>query len=206
MDIMLSALQHYAFCPRQCALLHLDMVWIDNGLTAEGRLLHENVHIDKNKMRDGVKIVTNLELRSYRLELHGRADVVEFHKKNGEIWQPYPVEYKKGNIKKDTDADIVQLCAQALCLEEMLDVKISEGALYYAKTKKRHKVIFDDALRGRTEQIINDVKKMLESHTTPPPPINCSGCDACSVNSMCMPTVFKRKASDYVKEMCEEWS
>lgn len=203
---MLSALQHYAFCSRQCALLHTEMIWLENGLTAEGRLLHENVHAEDSYMRDGVKIVTNLELRSFRLELHGRADVVEFHQKNGGIWQPYPIEYKKGNIKKDCDADIVQLCGQALCLEEMLHTNITEGALYYAKPKRRHKVIFDDALRERTKQIITDVKKMLESNTTPPPPRDCKGCDACSVNSMCMPAVFKRRASDYIKEMCGDWS
>lgn len=202
---MLSSLQHYAFCPRRCALLHLEMIWVENIHTAQGRLLHENVHVDGKHIRDGVKIVTDLELHSQRLELHGRADVVEFQK-TGNIWLPYPVEYKKGSQKKGSEADFIQLCAQAMCLEEMLNVQIPEGAIFYITPKRRHKVDFDYTLRKRTEQIIIDVKEMLKSGDTPRPSKNCYGCDACSINSMCMPTLFNRKVSDYIKEICGDWS
>lgn len=119
MEITLSAVQHYAFCPRQCALIHLEQIWQENSHTVLGRLMHETAHGGSHRMRDGVKVVTDLEVRSVRLGLHGRADVVEFHR--GEAgWRPYPVEYKKGRPHAGSDADAVQLCAQALCLEEML--------------------------------------------------------------------------------------
>lgn len=149
MDIMLSALQHYAFCPRQCALIHLEQVWEDNEHTAEGTLMHENAHGEKSRMRNGVKIASDLELRSTRLGLRGRADVVEFHRART-MWTPYPVEYKKGHPHKGNDADAVQLCAQALCLEEMLDVQIQEGALFYGEARRRRVVQFDEHLRQRT--------------------------------------------------------
>ena len=102
-EIMLSALQHYAFCPRQCALIHLEQVWLENGHTAEGRLMHETAHGGEARMRDGMKVVTDLELKSERLGLYGRADVVEFRRLNG-VWVPYPVEYKKGRPHKDCNA------------------------------------------------------------------------------------------------------
>ena len=137
MDILLSALQHYAFCPRQCALIHLEQVWEENAHTAEGRLMHEQAHSGRSRLRDGVRIATDLELRSTRLGLHGKADVVEFHRV-GAAWLPYPVEYKKGSPYKGTDADAVQLCAQAFCLEEMLGMPIEEGALFYGATRRTY--------------------------------------------------------------------
>lgn len=202
MDIPLSALQHYVFCPRQCALIHLEQTWQENSHTAEGRLMHETVHAGGSRMRDGVKIVTDLELRSSRLGLHGRADVVEFHR-DGEVWRPYPVEYKKGRPYKGTDADDVQLCAQALCIEEMLDVEIPEGALFYGEAKRRHVVTFDRAMRSRTGEVIAAVRAMLESGQTPPP-LELPGCRSCSLNTWCMPKLFDGKAASvYVKSLCE---
>ena len=201
MDIMLSALQHYAFCPRQCALIHLEQVWEDNEHTAEGTLMHENAHGEKSRMRNGVKIASDLELRSTRLGLRGRADVVEFHRA-GTMWTPYPVEYKKGHPHKGIDADAVQLCAQALCLEEMLDVQIQEGALFYGEARRRRVVQFDEHLRPRTEALVSAVRAMLESGRTPPPKA-LPGCNSCSLKDWCLPELFCHAASDYLQKLCE---
>lgn len=202
MDIMLSALQHYAFCPRQCALIHLEQVWEENAHTTEGTLMHENAHSGKNRMRDGVRIATDLELHSARLGLYGRADVVEF-RRVGPIWKPYPVEYKKGHPHKGSDADDVQLCAQALCLEEMLDVSLNEGALFYGEARRRRVVSFDEALRKRTEEVASAVRVMLEVGKTPLPQKS-PWCSSCSLKECCMPELFSRTASDYLRKLCEE--
>lgn len=201
MDITLSALQHYAMCPRQCALIHLEQVWDENAHTAAGALLHENAHSGKSRMRDGVKIATDLELHSARLGLHGRADVVEFHRA-GAAWMPYPVEYKKGHPHKGSDADAVQLCAQALCLEEMLGVQIGEGALFYGEARRRHVVPFDVALRQRTEEVVFAVRAMFEVGKTPLPKL-LPWCDACSLQAWCLPELCGHSASEYLQALCE---
>ncbi|MGN0009525.1 MAG: CRISPR-associated protein Cas4 [Desulfovibrionaceae bacterium] len=201
MDILLSALQHYAFCPRQCALIHLEQVWEENAHTAEGRLMHEQAHSGRSRLRDGVRIATDLELRSTRLGLHGKADVVEFHRV-GAAWLPYPVEYKKGSPYKGTDADAVQLCAQAFCLEEMLGMPIEEGALFYGATRRRHEVRFDAALRQRTEEVATAVRAMLASGKTPRPRV-LPWCMSCSLREWCLPEVTGQTASDYLQQLCE---
>ena len=202
MDVMLSALQHYAFCPRQCALIYLEQVWEENGATALGRLMHETAHEGGSRMRDGVKVVTDLELRCARLGLHGRADVVEFRRAPGG-WAPYPVEYKKGRPRAGSDADEVQLCGQALCLEEMLGTAIPEGALFYGEARRRHVVSFDAGLRARTEEVARAVRAMLEAGITPPP-VERPVCDACSLNGSCLPGLTAGRASAYVRRLCEE--
>lgn len=203
MEITLSAVQHYAFCPRQCALIHLEQIWQENSHTALGRLMHETAHGGGHRMRDGVKVVTDLEVRSVRLGLHGRADVVEFHR--GEAgWRPYPVEYKKGRPHAGSDADAVQLCAQALCLEEMLGVDIPEGALFYGEPRRRRPVAFAGALRERTEAVIAAVRAMLASGETPPPAPR-PWCGACSLREWCLPELGSGQASAYVRSLCEEW-
>src|SRR3974390_3797971 len=116
--IMISALQHYAFCPRQCALIHIEQIWTESGLTAEGRLLHERVHEAGNESRGDLRIARGVQLRSLKLGLIGMADVIEFHKTASGIWQPFPVEYKRGKPKND-HSDSIQICAQGICLEEM---------------------------------------------------------------------------------------
>lgn len=153
-------------------------------------------------MRDGVKVVTDLELRSSRLGLHGKADVVEF-RRDGAVWKPYPVEYKKGRPHKGTDADDVQLCAQALCLEEMLGVEILEGALFYGEARRRRVVVFDKALRERTMEVAHAVRTMLRSGQTPLPQ-KLPWCESCSLNIWCMPGLPERKASAYVQGLCGE--
>ena len=199
---MLSALQHYAFCPRQCALIHLEQVWQENSHTLLGKILHEKAHNGSRRMREGVKIVTDLELHSIRLGLHGRADVVEFHQSDAD-WKPYPVEYKKGPLRKNFEPDTIQLCAQAMCLEEMLDVHIQEGAIFYGEAKRRHVVILDKVLRRRTEEIIRAVRQMLENGRTPPP-TRMPQCNSCSLKELCLPDIIHLKASSYIKALCEE--
>ena len=201
-EVMLSALQHYAYCPRQCALIHLEQVWVENGHTMEGRVMHEHVHDSGSRMRDGIKIVTDLELRSERLGLCGRADVVEFHR-CGKVWHPYPVEYKKGRPHRGCDADSVQLCGQALCLEEMLGVSIREGALYYGQTRRRITVEFTEERRRRTEEVARAVHELFARGMTPPP-YERQGCEACSLQEECLPELSELKASYYVQTLCGE--
>jgi len=148
--IQLSALQNMVFCSRQCALIHIEQVWSENRLTAEGRLMHERTHEEGGESRGNVRIERAVMLRSLRLGLVGMADVVEFHRLEDGRWQPFPVEYKHGKPKVD-DCDKVQLCAQAICLEEMLNVEIPGGALFYGKTRRRLDVAFDSDLRQETE-------------------------------------------------------
>ena len=141
--IMLSALQHYLYCPRQCALIHLEQVWAENRFTAEGRVLHERADSEEKARQGRVRTVRTLPIASARLGLSGQADVVEFHA-DGSV---YPVEYKRGRPKANR-CDEVQLCAQALCLEEMLRLRIESGALFYGEKRRRKAVAFDAAAQG----------------------------------------------------------
>ncbi len=168
--LMLSALQHLLFCPRQCALIHIEQAWTENRFTAEGRVLHERVHTAATDSRTAVRVEYDMPLRSLRLGLSGRADIVEMHLQDNKTWQPFPVEYKRGRPKKD-DSDRVQLCAQALCLEEMLACTVPEGALYYGQKKRRTPVLFDDRLRRITEETAARLHDLLSSTITPAPAI-----------------------------------
>ena len=191
--IQLSALQHYIFCPRQCALIHIEQLWTENLFTAQGRIMHERVHDAGRESRGDVRIEHGVPLCSMRLGLSGKADVVEFHRQPNGLWLPFPVEYKRGKPKPD-DCDTVQLCAQALCLEEMLKVVIPAGALFYGKTRRRTDVRFVESLRQKTEETAMQVRKLLESGKTPEPEYS-SKCESCSLIKMCLPkTVGKRQA------------
>jgi CRISPR-associated exonuclease Cas4 len=178
--IPISALQHYLFCPRQCALIHVEQSWAEDGATAEGRLLHERIDAGKPDRRQGVKILRSLTIRSFTLGVTGKADVVELHGA-----QPYPVEYKRGSPKTH-HADAVQLCAQAICLEEMFGVPIPEGALFYGQTRRRSVVAFDPALRALTEQVAADARQMIAAQITPPP-VYTPACEKCSMQEICRP-------------------
>lgn len=182
--VPLSALQHYLFCPRQCALIHVERIWTEDGATAEGRLLHERVDDGRPDRRDGVRIVRALALRSLSLGVTGKADVVEFHGRGAQA-RPYPVEYKRGRPKAHR-ADEVQLCAQAICLEEMFGVSVAEGALFYGQTRRRVRVEFDAGLRALTVQIAADVRSMIAESLTPPP-IYKPACPRCSLVEDCRP-------------------
>ncbi len=190
--IMLSAVQHFVFCPRQCALIHLEQQWTENIFTAEGRVMHERVDAGKDSYRPGVKTTRSVPLRSLELGVSGVADVVEWHGKAGDL-QPFPVEYKRGKPKAH-DADNIQLCLQALCLEEMLHCRIERGALFYGKTWHRYDVSFDDALRQKTIQAVKGTHRMFESGVTPLPEPD-PKCKQCSLSEQCMPdTISKKKA------------
>jgi CRISPR-associated exonuclease Cas4 len=202
--IMLSALQHMVFCPRQCALIHIEQVWAENRQTAEGRIMHERVHEENRESRGSLRIEYGVPLRSLRLGLIGKADIVEFHRLEDGTWQPFPVEYKRGKPKAD-DCDKVQLCAQALCLEEMLNVRILEGALYYGKTHRRLDVLFDDTLRRKTEDTARFVRALIESGKTPAP-VYTKKCENCSLVAECLPKTMgkKRSVKSYMKRILGE--
>lgn len=203
-SIPISALQHYLYCPRQCALIHLEQLWTENVYTAEGRQLHEKAHEAATESRGDCKTATGLPLRSQALGLTGQADVVEFHRRDGG-WQPYPVEYKRGR-PKSIDADRIQLCAQALCLEEMLDVAIAEGALFYGKIRRRQVVPMDEALREETRKTAEAVHNLMrQGATPPPPPLGTANaiCPACSLRDACMPLVQRKSAAAYLQSVLE---
>ena len=191
--IQLSSLQHYVFCPRQCALIHVEQVWSENRFTAEGRIMHDKVHEGGHESRGDVRIERSAPLHSLRLGLSGRADVVEFHLQPDGRWKPSPVEYKRGKPKAD-DCDRVQLCAQAQCLEEMMNVKIPSGAIFYGKSRHRHDVLFDDALRRKTEEIAERVHELIESRVTPKPVYE-QKCKRCSLLEICLPKTIGKTRS-----------
>ena len=200
----ISALQHLHFCPRQCALIHVEQAWVENRFTAEGRIMHERVGAGGQASRSDVRVEYGVPLRSLRLGVTGKADVVEFHRKTGAgkskkvIWQPIPVEYKRGKPKKD-NFDKVQLCAQAICLEEMLDVEIPNGALFYGRTRRRQDVETDDALRLETENAAVELHKLFTAGITPKPVFE-KKCKSCSFINLCLPKTLngERSAINYL--------
>lgn len=200
----ISALQHLLFCPRQCALIHIEQAWSENLFTAQGRILHEKVHSETAERRRDVRVEYGMSLRSLRLGMVGKADVVEFHRTPSGDWRPFPVEYKRGRKKPD-NRDNVQLCAQALCLEEMLHAAIPRGAIYYGKERHRTDVEFDEALRKETEATAGRLRRLIASGKTPPPVYE-EKCDTCSLMGICLPkTIEKGKSvSQYFTAMVKE--
>jgi len=197
--IMISALQHYVYCPRQCGLIHVDDVWNENLFTTRGNILHEKVDTDTYETRGTKKTVRGLRIHSFRLGITGRCDVVEFRetKKGDEIM---PVEFKSGEPKEDI-RDKVQLCAQALCLEEMLNTNISHGAFFYGKIRRRNIIEIDDELRTQTENIINAVREIISKKIIPTSEYS-SKCRNCSLEDICQPKAMnKRKLNAYIKEL-----
>lgn len=194
----ISALQHLLFCERQCALIHVERLWSENRLTVEGRLLHEKAHDGPGESRGKLRISRGLPLRSLRLGLVGVADVVEFQANESGQAVPFPVEYKRGRPKSH-DADRVQLCAQALCLEEMFELVVPRGALFYGETRRRRDVLMDASLRRLTEQACARLHEMVSSRLTPRATRE-KKCDACSLLHLCLPDVLApaRSASRYV--------
>lgn len=191
--IPISALQHYLYCPRQCALIHVEQLWAESRHTAEGRVLHERADKPRGERRRGVRTVTAMPLAHAALGITGIADVVEFHPGPGGE-RAFPVEYKRGRPKAHR-ADEVQLCAQALCLEAMLGQAIAGGALFYGETRRRTDVALDDELRRLTCDTIDATRAMLASGTTPTAQYNARLCDACSLLDLCQPHLLGRKTS-----------
>jgi CRISPR-associated exonuclease Cas4 len=183
--VALSALQHYLFCPRQCALIHVEQAWAENAATAEGRVAHERVHATEAETRRGVRTVTGMPLRSDRLGVAGIADLVEL-RRDGRGWRPYPVEHKRGRPKSHR-ADEVQLCAQAMALEEMFDVAIAEGALFYGQPRRRTVVAFNGELRALTQEVADATRALLAAGRTPRMEYDKRRCDACSLLDLCRP-------------------
>lgn len=183
--IPLSALQHWVYCPRQCALIHVEQVFEENLFTQRGQALHKRVDDPGFELRDGLRIERALPLFCDRLGLVGKADVVEFLPDG----TPYPVEYKHGSRHKRADiaaCDDLQLAAQALCLEEMFGKPVPEGALYYASSRRRRIVAVDADLRATTELTAAAVRHLLQSGVMPPP-LNDDHCRACSLRDLCQP-------------------
>jgi len=200
----LSALQHYLFCPRQCALIHVERQWFENKFTAEGKVMHDRVDKGGDRDQGSIKIEYSLPLACHELGLVGQADVVEFHlmDKKSKTWVPYPVEYKRGKPKKD-NSDKVQLCAQALCLEEMYQTRIPEGALFYGKTRRRQQVFLNSELRQETIETARLLHIMIRERITPEPFYDAK-CESCSFLDFCMPRVCKGKSvKSYLKKMME---
>lgn len=195
--ILISALQHHAFCPRQCALIHIERVWEENTLTAEGRVLHDRAHAGGGETRPGIRIARSLPLQSVRHGLQGVADIVEFHRipnaPPGTPPRPFPVEYKRGQPKPN-NIDAVQLCAQALCLEEMLGLAIPAGALFYGETRRREDIAFTPELRAETLARAETVRSMIASGRTPPPDYG-KHCRSCSLIDHCRPRATSRQTS-----------
>lgn len=185
--IPLSALQHHLFCPRQCALIHVEGLWSEDAATAEGRILHERVDAGLGETRPRVRIARGLAIRSFALGVAGRADVVEFL---GKPPRPFPVEYKRGKPKSHR-ADEVQLCAQAICLEEMCGGEVAEGALYYGVTRRRLPVLFDAELRALTAHVAAEARANIAAQRTPPPVLT-PACKRCSLAELCQPVRLEK--------------
>lgn len=208
----ISALQHIVFCERQCALIHIERQWEENRLTAEGRILHDRTDKEDVESRGDLRIARALNLQNRQLGIFGKADVVEFTKSTdgsgvtlpdvSGLWKPYPVEYKRGKPKLDR-CDEVQLCAQALCLEEMLAVKIDEGALYYGTPRRRTVIQFDDKLRNETALLILRLRNLIKSRVTPKAVYE-KKCDNCSLINICMPKLkSSNKAEEYINSFLD---
>lgn len=202
--IQLSALQHYVFCPRQCALIHVEGAWSENVYTVRGNILHEKVDTDTYETRGTLKTVRGLRIHSIRLGISGRADVVEFlnsKDKNG-VPEVVPVEFKSGQPKKNI-SDEVQLCAQALCLEEILNTPVKRGAFFYGRIRRRVQVEIDEELRKQTEEIIAAVHDIVSRKHVPLAKYM-EKCKSCSLLDICQPKAMnERKLRSYMKGLYE---
>lgn len=185
-EVPISAIEHFSYCPRQCALIHVEQTYDENLFTIRGRLAHERVHSSDDAPSSGVRAVRGMALWSERLGVRGKSDLVEFPAEG-----PYPVEYKVGR-RLGLHADL-QLCAQALCLEEMLGEPVQQGAIYYHALRRRHEVAFDSELRRQTVEAIESIRKILREQTLPRAP-NDERCPQCSLLNACLPFVVGEPA------------
>jgi CRISPR-associated exonuclease Cas4 len=205
----LSGLQHMSFCERRWALIHIEGQWEENLYTTEGRLMHERAHSGEVESRPGVLIRRTLSLRSFRLGLSGQSDIVEFlpctggepgivmPRRDG-LWRPYPIEYKRSRDKHGGTAYRIQLCAQALCLEEMMGVPVLEGAVFDSQAKRRDRIAFDAELRSEVERLALRMHELFTAQWTPQPVYE-RKCEKCSLNGVCLPRgIQSMSASQYV--------
>lgn len=204
----LSGIQHFAFCRRQWALIHIEQQWAENLRTTDGEIMHENAHSGRNESRGDLLIMRSLSISSASLGLSGQCDVVEFRRSEEGVpladregrWLPYPVEYKRGE-PKENDADALQLCAQAMCLEEMLCCRVPEGALFYGEPHRRLKVEFNEALREKVRETAREMHEMYDRGCTPRVKPS-KACNACSLKALCVPKLMKAQP---VSEYLAEW-
>ena len=207
----MSGLQHFAFCRRQWALIHIEHQWAENYRTVDGALMHENAH-DRafTESRGDLQIQRGVSVYSAELGISGQCDVLEYHRgstgiplagKDG-LWQPYPVEYKRGRPKEDT-ADTLQLCCQAMCLEEMLCCEIREGALYYGETRRRQRILFTQEVRQEVQTLLAEMHALYDRGWTPKVKPT-KACNACSLKELCLPKLMrKRSVAAYLRQNLE---
>ena len=208
----LSGVQHYAFCPRQWALIFVEQQWKDNERTVDGSLMHARAHDETLIERRGDRLTARgLRVVSHALHVTGVCDVVEFHQAADGValygqegkWVPYPVEYKRG-APKEHDADALQLCGQAMCLEEMLLCAIPEGSLYYGETRRRERVAFTPELRARVEGLLGEMQGYMDRGYTPKARMT-KGCNACSLKELCLPRLSKSvSVEEYLRQAAKE--
>lgn len=204
--LLVSGIQHYIFCKRQWALIHIEQAWAENRLTAEGQGIHHNAHNDKFvEKRPGILITRRLRVSSAELGISGECDVVEFtasdtgtvlygHKG---LWQPVPVEYKHGKAKNDI-SDVAQLCCEAMCLEEMLGCEIPYGDLYYYETRSRMHVDLTPTIRDEVRMILQEMRTLYERGHTPKVKPG-KKCKSCSIKDFCLPQLCKKiSAEEYI--------
>lgn len=212
--LQISGLQHFQFCRRQWALIHLEQQWTENLHTVEGELFHQRAHDASQRERRGELLITrDMRVFSATLGVSGSCDVVEFSRSDTGIslsglqgkYQPYPIEYKRGSPRTD-NANHLQLCAQAMCLEEMLCCEIPEGALYYGEIRRREKVIFTEDLRQEVKSALEEMRQLYQRGYTPKVRPSKS-CNVCSLKDLCLPKLMKKKSvGKYLREHLEELS
>lgn len=210
--LQLSGLQHFKFCRRRWALIHIEHQWAENYRTIDGAILHQNAHDTQFRESRGDTVITRgVSVYSAQLGVSGQCDVLEYHRgstgiplggKDG-LWQPYPVEYKRGSPREDT-GDTLQLCGQAMCLEGMLCCEIPEGALYYGEIRRRVRVAFTQELRDQVRSLLEEMHQLYRRGYTPKVKPTKS-CNACSMKELCLPRLMKsRSVSAYLKDALEE--
>lgn len=210
--LQLSGIQHFSFCRRQWALIHIEQQWKENLYTIQGQILHERAHDETVRAHSRDKIIIRgLKISSSALGISGACDVVEFiRSKSGArlfgeegFWIPYPIEYKRG-ASKVCNADRLQLCAQAMCLEEMLSCSVTEGALFYGETRRRERVSFDEVLREQVRQMFEEMHNYFSRGYTPKVKTG-KHCNACSLKELCLPILNKtQSARDYIQKHIRE--
>ena len=213
--LMLSGIQHYMFCPRQWALIHIEQQWDDNRLTAEGLLLHKNVDNPAYRQKNGDTITLRaVHIASHSLGLYGICDAIELlpsdnsvdaitHPRYAGYWKPYPIEYKRGHRKPD-ERDEVQLAAQVICLEEMYNIHIHEAALFYNETRHREVITIDESLRHLTVELSKAMHKTFDSGITPNA-LEKRSCKNCSLIDICTPELtMKTSVAYYLKKSFDE--
>lgn len=210
--LLISGLQHFTYCRRQWALIHIEHLWAENVLTVEGKLLHERAHDSSlRECRGDVVIVRGMKVFSAELGITGECDVVEFHRSSDGVplqglegkYIPFPIEYKRGEPRID-HANELQLCAQTMCLEEMLCCDIQEGALYFGQTRHRERVSFTEELRCEVKNALAEMHQFYQRKHTPKVKPN-KGCRSCSLNEYCLPKMMKKKSvASYLKEHLED--